>query len=137
MEHEPEFGRMEGAIVRAGQLAGEEILVGGATVERVAQEAELINLLAHRTDIIECATYHIIGIGQVLIAGGVVEALSQQQTIDVGTEEVHALGLEYLKQPLCRHVAHRLQTVIAELVHKRLAGCLGLLLAAVSSTGAN
>ena len=122
---------MEGSVVRAGQFAGEEILIGGAMVERVTQKTELVDLFAHRTDVIECAAYHVVGIGQVLIAGGIVEALSQQDTVDVRTEKVHALGLENLKQPLSRHGAHRLQTVIAELVHKGLASCLGLLLAAV------
>ena len=66
-----------------------------------------------------------------LIAGGIVETLSQQNTVDVRTEEVHPLGLEDFKQPLGRHASHHLQVVIAELIHKGLARCLGLLLAAV------
>ena len=131
VEHIPQFGRMESSVVCARQLSGEEILVGRTVIERIAQETELVNLLSHWADIIERATYHIVGIGQVLVTGGIIETLSQQDAVKMGAEESHTLCLEDSEQLLGRHGTHILQGTTIEFLHECLACCLGLFLPVV------
>ena len=67
--------------VNGCQLTGEEILVGRTVIERIAQETELVYLLSHWADIIERATYHIVGIGQVLVTGGLIICQKYQYVV--------------------------------------------------------
>ena len=97
-------------------------------VERIAQEAELINLLSHWTDVIQRAAYHIRGVSQIAIPCRFVETLFQQHTVDMGTKLSHPVFLENPEQLFgwCR--AHLLQGVVAMFVHILFPGLLGLLL---------
>ena len=66
-----------------------------------------------------------------LVPCGIIETLSQQDAVDMGSEESHTLCLEDSEQLFGRHSAHILQGTTIEFLHECLACCFGLLLPVV------